>query len=264
MTDSRAETKNNKHTHNNGMKLSEKKSGGEFTPHPETDGMVKATIVDVTPLKTVQSQFGEREVFRIVFESEVEDENGRRFCVWSRGYTPSLNEKANFRRDLKKLLGRDLTPLELREFDTDSLINLPVKLLVQHQQGENGQTYTAIMAMAPDKSEEPLTASGNYVRVRDREAKDSAAGSQAGYSKAPAAKAEEQRAKWQKTKVHVGQFSGLELGDLEQEAVMGLINKWLPKYRNDPKPKADDKRLAEALEEVASLLGLDTAPAEDY
>lgn len=243
------------------MKLSERKGGGEFTPHPETDGMVKAVIVDVTPLKAVQSQYGEREVFRLVFESEVTDDTGRRFCVWSRGYTPSLNEKANFRKDIRKILGRDLTPLELGEFDTDSLVGLPVKLLVQHQQGENGQTYTAIMAMAPDKSDEPLKPSGNYTRVQDREAKDASGSS---YAKAPAAKPEEVRAGWQKVKVHVGNFAGLDLGDLEQDAVVGLINKWLPKYRNDPKPKADDKRLAVALEEVASLLGLDTAPVEDY
>ena len=246
------------------MKLSEKKGGGEFTPHPETDGMVKAVIVDVTPLKVVQSQYGEREVFRLVYESEVEDENGRRFCVWSRGYTPSLNEKANLRRDLRKILGRDLTPSELAEFDTDALVGLPVKLLVQHQHADNGQTYTAIMAITPDKSDAPLKASGSYTRVKDREAKDAPSGAHSGYSKAPAAKPEEARADWQKVKVHVGKFQGLDLGDLEQDAVLGLINKWLPTYRENPKPKADDKRLAVALEEVASLLGLDSAPTEDF
>lgn len=247
------------------MKLSEKKGGGEFTPHPETDGMVKAVIVDVTPLKVVQSQYGEREVFRLVYESEVTDDNGRRFCVWSRGYTASLNEKANFRKDLRKILGRDLTAQELAEYDVDCLIGHPVKLLIQHQTGDNGQTYTSIMAITPDKSDAPIKASGTYVRVKDREAKDShSAGSQSGYSKVPAAKPEEARADWQKCKVHVGKFAGIDLGDLEQDAVIGLINKWLPTYRNDPKPKADDKRLAVALEEVASLLGIDSAPADEF
>lgn len=246
------------------MKLSEKKGGGEFTPHPETDGMVKAVIVDVTPLKVVQSQYGEREVFRLVYESEVADDNGRRFCVWSRGYTASLNEKANFRKDLRKILGRDLTPTELGEFDTDALVGHPVKLLIQHQTGDNGQTYTSIMAITPDKSDAPIKASGTYVRVRDREAKDAPTGAHSGYSKAPAAKPEEVRADWQKVKVHVGKFSGIDLGDLEQDAVLGLINKWLPTYRDNPKPKADDKRLAVALEEVATLLGLDTAATEEF
>ena len=64
------------------MKLSEKKGSGDFTPHPETEGTVKAVIVDITPLKKVQSEFGERDVFRIVYESEVTDDEGKRFCMW--------------------------------------------------------------------------------------------------------------------------------------------------------------------------------------
>ena len=119
------------------MKLSEKK-GGDFTPHPETDGTVKGVLVDVTPLKTVPDKFhpGEnKEVFRLVYETEVTDYEGKRFCIWSRPYTPSLNPKANFRKDIKKILGRDLTQSELDEFDTEGLVGLGVKLIVQHEQG---------------------------------------------------------------------------------------------------------------------------------
>jgi hypothetical protein len=244
------------------MKLSEKR-GGEFTPHPPTEGVVKAVIVDVTPLKTVQSEFGEREVFRLVYETEVKDDEGRRHCIWSRPYTPSLNEKANFRKDVKKLMGRDLTPTELGEFDTEGLIGMGAKLIIQHEDGKDGKNYAVISFLGPDKDKETLTASGKYTRVKDRPEKDSAAaGSAAGYRKAPAAKEDEGRADWQKCKVHVGKHAGVDLGDLAEEAVEALIEHWLPTFNANPKPKADDKRLAAALKEVATLLGK-ALPAEE-
>lgn len=253
------------------MKLSEKR-GGDFTPHPETEGTVKAVIVDVTPLKKVQSQFGEREVFRVVYESEVTDpeHDNRRFCVWSRGYTPSLNEKANFRKDIKKILGRDLTAAELEEFDTECLIGRPVKLIVQHEEGQNGQTYSVISFIGPDKDKETLTPSGAYKRVKDRDQNGvggASSGEQSSYRKAPAAAEDEGRDDWQKVKVHVGKHAGVDLGDLDEEAVTALIEKWLPKFESDAKPKAADKRLAAALGEVKALLageaGDDDTPAEE-
>jgi hypothetical protein len=247
------------------MKLSEKK-GGEFTPHPETEGTVKGVIVDITPLKKVQSEFGEREVFRLVYETEVEDDEGKRFCIWSRPYTPSLNEKANFRKDIKKILGRDLTQAELDEFDTEALVGMGVKLIVQHEEGKNGQTYSVISFLAPDK-EKTLKPSGKYTRVKDRPDRDGAgaAGDQASYRKAPAAAADEGRSDWQKVKVHVGKHAGVDLGDLDEDAVQKLIEHWLPSHKANAKPKADDKRLAAGLEEVMALLGAGAgAAAEDF
>jgi hypothetical protein len=247
------------------MKLSEKK-GGDFTPHPETDGTVKAVIVDITPLKKVQSEFGERDVFRLVYETEVTDDEGKRFCIWSRPYTPSLNEKANFRKDVKKILGRDLTAAELEEFDVEGLMGMGVKLIVQHEDGKDGKTYSVISFIAPDKDKSTIKPSGKYVRVKDRPDKDNAAagGSQAGYRSAPKATEDEGRSDWQKCKVHVGKHAGVDLGDLDEDAVKSLIEKWLPVHEANAKPKADDKRLAAALKEVGELLGLTAvAPVED-
>ena len=247
------------------MKLSEKKGGGEFTPHPETEGTVKAVIVDLTPLKLRTTQYGEREEFRIVYETEIENADGRRYCVWSRGYTPSLNEKATFRKDLKKILGRDLTALELSEFDTEGLIGTPVSIIVQHELAQNGQTYCTISFVGPHKSGTPITSSGNYKRVKDRdavEAPSAGGGEQAGYKKAPAAKADEGRVDWQKVKVHVGAHAGVDLGDLPEDAVKALIAKWLPVGQALPKPLKADRELIAALLEVKGYLGDDSAPAE--
>lgn len=246
------------------MKLSEKK-GGDFTPHPETEGTVKGVIVDVTPTKKVQSEYGERDVFRVVYETEVEDDEGKRFCMWSRPYTPSLNEKANFRKDVKKIMGRDLTKAELDEFDTEGLLGMGVKLIVQHEEGKDGKTYSVISIIGPDKDKTTLKPSGKYTRVKDREEKigGGAGGDQAAYRKAPKADDDEGRSDWQKCKVHIGKHSGVDLGDLDEDAVKALIEKWLPVHIANAKPKADDKRLAAALAEVAELMGIGAPAAKE-
>lgn len=237
------------------MKLSEKK-GGDFTPHPETEGTVKAVIVDVTPLKKVQSEFGEREVFRLVYETEVEDDDGKRFCIWSRPYTPSLNPKANFRKDVKEIMGRNMTAAELNDFDCDGLLGMGVKLIVQHEEGKDGKTYAKLSFIGPDKDKATLKPSGKYTRVKDRPDKPEGNGDQAGYRKAPAATEDEGRAGWQKCKVHIGKHAGVDLGDLDEAAVKALLDHWLPVHEANAKPKADDKRLAAALKEVGELIGL--------
>jgi len=225
------------------MKLSEKRNSN-FTPHPETDGPIKAVLVDVTELKKRMTQYGEKDEFRLVFETEVMDEeNDRRFCIWSRGYTPSLNEKAALRKDLKKMMGRELTQLELNEFDLEALIGHGVKLIIQHETKDD-RTYANISFMSPDK-DKALKPSGKYIRVRDRD------------TDAPTeqteAKAEESG--WESVVVHVGKYKGKALGEVDEVGVASLIDKWLPKAKADG--KADDAALVAALTELADILGGD-------
>lgn len=223
------------------MKLSEKKNTS-FTPHPETDGPIKAVLVDITDLKKRITQYGEKDEFRLVFETEVMDEeNDRRFCIWSRGYTPSLNEKAALRKDLKKLMGRDLTQAELDEFDLEALIGHGVKLIIQHETKDD-RTYANISFMAPDK-DKALKPSGKYTRIRDREVdgavpQDKATGTS-----------------WESVIIHVGKYKGKALGEVNEAGVATLIEKWLPKAVADG--KAEDKALAAALTELSALLGGD-------
>ena len=230
------------------MKLSAK-GQGEFTPHPETDGLVRGVIVDVTPPKTVETPYGPKEKFRIVYETEVERDDHSRFCVWSGGYTPSLNEKSGFRRDLRKILGRDLTATEMDEFDTETLVGLGVQLIVQHTT-KNDRTYANIVHLAPDKGK-ALVPSGMYIRVKDREEP----GEKASYRRAEQDE-EAGRDDWQRCKVHVGKNAGVDLGDLDETAVRKLIDVWLPHYEASGKKSADDKRLAAALAEVGKMLAV--------
>ena len=225
------------------MKLSEKRNSN-FTPHPETDGPIKAVLVDVTELKKRMTQYGEKDEFRLVFETECEDtENDRRFCIWSRGYTPSLNEKAALRKDLKKMMGRDLTVAELDEFDLEALIGHGYKLIIQHERKDD-KTYANISFIAPDK-DKALKPSGKYIRQRDRD------------TDAPASQTEAkaEASGWADVIVHVGKYKGKALGGVDEVGVGSLIDKWLPKAKADG--KAEDAALVAALTELADILGAD-------
>jgi len=220
-------------------------NNSKFESCPEFTG--RAVCVDVTPLRKRQGQYGEQEVFKVVFEVDMDKEDGARYCVWSRNFTPTLNEKANFRKFLRGWFGRDMMESELRDFETDSLIGKPAQVVVVHE-FKDGETYANIAACTPHRNGEALAASGKYVRVKDRPAKDGAeaGGGGDGYRRAEQAPADADDLG--ATKIHVGRCKGLELRDLAPEQVQAIIDKWLPEARANAKPSADDRRLIAALE----------------
>jgi hypothetical protein len=256
------------------MKISYNSGGGDFQPCPEYTG--RAVCVDVTPLQTQHSTYGDREVFRLVFEVDEKREDGKPYCVWSRPYTPSLNEKANLRKDLRKWMGRDLNAQELREFDTEDLIGKPAFLVVTHTEADNGNTYANIDVLLPHKDAhgEPLAPSGTFVRKKDRDNGEGGAGGSGGNSAAYRS-AEKMRDKgtgeaggrddWMTTEVHVGKHAGVQLGDLDGEAVDKLLANWMPAFERMDKPKAADKRLAAALKQAqAALAAVSDEPEQDF
>src|SRR5512137_423150 len=162
----RPSTKNNNKERKENSSMKIKGNGSNFEACPEFTG--KAVCVDVTPLRKQQSQFGERDVFKLVFEVDMDKEDGSRFCVWSHNFTPSLNEKANFRKFLRSWFGRDLMESEMAEFDAETLIGKPAQLVVVHEH-KDGQVYANIAACTPDKSGAPLKASGKFTRRKDRQ-----------------------------------------------------------------------------------------------
>lgn len=236
-----------------------KANNSNFEACPEFTG--KAVCVDVTPLRKQQSQFGERDVFKVVFEVDMDKDDGGRYCVWSRNFTPSLNEKANLRKFVRGWFGRDLTKQELEDFDTDSLIGKTAQVVVVHEH-KDGETYANIVACTPDKTNEPLKATGKYVRVKDR-SQEAGVRSQNGnaethgtsgtYRRAqPAQSAPAEAGNHGSVKIHVGRCKGLELRDLAPEQVQALAEKWLPTAKANAKPTADDKRLMAALDSWAA------------
>lgn len=233
------------------MKLTENKTN--FEPCPEYTG--KAVCVDVTPLKKVQSDYGEREIFRIVFEIEErrawKDDKGdthvQPWTVWSTGFTPSIHEKSNLRKFLRSWFGRDLTEAEREGFDTETLIGKPAFIVVSHTT-EDKTIYANIASCTPYKGSDPLTPSGKFVRMKDRK-KDGNAGEAASYRSTDGEKpAEADATDFLATKIHVGRHKGCELRELTEESVGKMVEHWLPGAKSNPKPTADDRRLIAALE----------------
>lgn len=240
------------------MAMIAKSGSEEFESAPEGTGI--GVCVDVTPLKTRQTQWGEKQEFKFVFELDEKAfgtrRDGKRFCIWSRGFSlliTSAPKKSNLTKFLESWMGSELTKDDYRNgVDVEQLLGVSAKIIVQHENG-----YANILSIRPagDAAIEP---SGDFVRECDRDKK----------AKAPAAAADEAesgggakpsfrgaekpegagREPWQKCKVHVGKYAGTDLGDLSAEAFDALYEKWLPKAKAAPKLTADDKRLAAALE----------------
>jgi hypothetical protein len=201
--------------------------------------------VDVTPLKTVQTQFGPKEKFRFVFETRETKDDGTPWCVWSAPFTPSYHENSALRPFLRKWMGRELLPAEVEKFDLDEMVGRPAHITVIHEHSD-GEIYANIALITPDKSAEPLKPSGKFVRMKDRPPKDAAGGQGGGYRRAEPAG--DTSADLGATKIHVGKCRGLEVRDLSPEQVGALVANWLPTAKANAKPTADDKRLIAALE----------------
>jgi hypothetical protein len=225
------------------MKLSATGSTTPFEAHPEYDG--QAVCVDVTPLKKTQSTYGERETFRIVFETTELRQDGKPFLLFSRSFTPSLHEKAALRAFLKQWFGRDLTTTEQNEFDTESLIGRSARVSVIHSD-YNGTTYANIGLIRADKSGEPLKPSGKYVRQKDRQNNDE--------KFRPASNSGEASSDWRRVKVHVGRHAGIDLGELDRESVEALASKWLPTALEMEKPLKADRELIAGLQQAKQAL----------
>ena len=147
------------------MKLT--KNSKSFEPCPEFSG--QAVVVDVTQLKKVETAYGPKETFKIVFETPLLRQDGTPYCVWSRGFTPSLHEKAAFAQFLRKWFGRALTAAEEAEFDTENLLGKTAEITVVHEEGRTGEVYANIALIRPDKTGKAITPSGKFKRVKDRE-----------------------------------------------------------------------------------------------
>ena len=91
--------------------------------------------------------------------------------MWSAPFTPSYHENSALRPFLRKWMGRELSPDEVKDFDTESLLGRPAHITVIHEHSE-GEIYANIALIQPDKSAQPLKPSGKFVRMKDRPPKD--------------------------------------------------------------------------------------------
>jgi hypothetical protein len=146
-----------------------------------------------------------------------------------------------------------LTDQENKSMDLESLIGRPASLVIGHEQSADGsKTYANIKLIMAHKAGEPLAASGLWVRLQDRPAKDGADGKAAPASgdssfRKTSGGGQPATDDPSKVKVHVGKHKGIELRELTEESITSLIEHWLPKARAEVKQTADDKRLINGL-----------------
>jgi hypothetical protein len=129
------------------------------------------------------------------------------------------------------------------------LIGRPARVSVVHNDWE-GKTFANIGLIRPDRSTTPLKPSGKYTRVQDRDEERDEQFRHADNG------GDEEAADWRRTKVHVGKHTGLDLGDLDEDSVRALIDRWLPDALANPKPLKADRELIAALQAAAGMLGI--------
>lgn len=159
------------------MALVAKETGGNFVPAPA--GVHQAVCVDCIDLGLVPSGFYKNEdgtpktshKCYLVWELDEEMPDGKRYTA-RRRYTVSLNEKATLRKDLESWRGRAFTPEELKGFDVEAVIGANCNVNVIHEV-RDGKTYANVTAvMALHKTQKKITASGTYIRMKDRKPED--------------------------------------------------------------------------------------------
>ena len=224
-------------------------SDKKFEVCPEYKG--RAVCVDCTPLKRYETAFGPKDKFKLVFEVDLARDDGSRFAVWSKPFTPSSHERSAFASFMKDWFGRPLAKEDWDKLDTEELVGRAAEIVVVHEHVD-GETYANIKLIMPDRSSNALKPSGKFVRAKDRQKDGNGAAAGGGYRRmeqpSSAEASEGGPGEPASVKIHVGRCKGLELRDLAPEQVQALIEKWLPSAKANPKPLADDKRLMAALE----------------
>jgi hypothetical protein len=231
--------------------LSSSKGGGNYEPCPEYQG--RAVCVDITPLKTYETQYGTKQKFKVAFELEIQDQSRNPVQPWvvmTAPMTPSLHEKAGLTKFLKDWFGRPMSEEEANGLNLDTLIGRPAFVVIAHEKSQDGtKTYANIKLIMPHKHGEPLKPSGLWVRLEDRPPREDDQGKAPAPAPAPVKLAD--------VKVHVGKFKGIPVSELTPDAIRGLAEHWLPKAKISSGKTPEDIQLIAAvtkrLEEINKI-----------
>lgn len=225
-----------------GITVSTKQTGGTFTPCPEYTG--RAVCIDITPLKTYETEYGPKQKFKIAFELDMIDKTRNPVQPWvvmTAPMTASLHEKAGLTKFLKDWHGRALTAEETTSLNLDSLIGRPATVVIVHELSKDGtKTFSNIKLIMPHKTGEALKPSGLWVRMEDRPPKDDDQVKTVVPTTAAPVKIAD-------VKVHVGKFKGVPISELTDDAVRGLAEHWLPKAKVSPGKTPEDIYLIAAV-----------------
>lgn len=126
------------------MKLKANEGGWE---NPKL-GMHQAVCVDDIDLGEVETKFGKKPRIRLMFLLDQKRSDGEPMVI-GRTYGATLSPKGDLRRDLKSWRGGDLSPDELKDFDTKILVGVQAQLNITEFQKGDGTPGTQIETILP-------------------------------------------------------------------------------------------------------------------
>lgn len=114
------------------------------TPWPLCpEGVHVASLIEVKDLGLVETNFGPKHRARFVWEIEHEGASYRVF----QAFNVSLDPKSHMRKAITEILGRDPGS----KFDLDTLVGSEARLVIGHDDGNDGITYANVRAVLPAK-----------------------------------------------------------------------------------------------------------------
>ena len=142
----------------------------EYPQAPE--GLHQAVCCDVVGYKTPSdSQYPDRDMVRLFFQTEAEDPATKQRYVVMRSFGRNLSPKGKLRPFLEAWRGRKFTPEELAKFDLEALVGANCQLQVIHEISADGREFGNIQAVIGlSKGMPKITISADFVRAKDRPA----------------------------------------------------------------------------------------------
>jgi len=142
------------------------KGTGNYEPHPT--GQYNARCVDVVTMYGVETQYGTKNMIRVVFVTDAEPREGGGSRFISRRYNASIHPKSTLGQMLVGWRGRPFTPEEMRGFDEEKLVGVPALIAVGHRD-KDGETYDQLLSVVqlPKGLKAPAIPIG-FVRNKDK------------------------------------------------------------------------------------------------
>jgi hypothetical protein len=136
-------------------------------------GVYEALCRDVTDLGRVKT-FWEGEErnprkVRLTFQVDARDSNGKPFYV-RRDFTSQLSPKANLTKQLETWRGKPFSVEERKQFDLESLLNKPCRLVIVNAVSQSTQKLWANIEtiMPHSRGAKPPNPDPDFVRAQDR------------------------------------------------------------------------------------------------
>lgn len=127
------------------------------------EGQYLGVVADAIDLGPCNTMYGVKEKVQIQWLLDAYDEDGNQFRV-SVFHNKSLNEKANLRRDIKKICGIDPNGA----FDLDTLIGINNLLDIVHNESD-GKTYANVNAIMKAPKGKVLAVPDDFQRKIERD-----------------------------------------------------------------------------------------------